>query len=120
MIGFFSLKDKEVITITDKSGSKPNKIWVDKGSKFYNKSLRSWLPINNIEIYSMHNEGKFAATERFVRTLKNKIYKYVNSISKNVYIDKLDSVVKKYNNTYSTTITIKPVDVKSKAYINFN
>ena len=58
-------------------------------------------------MYSMHNEGKFVVSERFIRTLKNKIYKYMISVSKNVYIDKLDDIVNKYNNTYHSTIKIK-------------
>ena len=58
-------------------------------------------------MYSTHNEGKFVVSERFIRTLKNKIYKYMISVSKNVYIDKLDDIVNKYNNTYHSTIKIK-------------
>ena len=68
---------------------------------------------NDIEIYSIHDEGKSVVTERFIRKLKNKIYKYMTSISKNVYVDKLDDIVNKYNNTYHSTIKMKPVDVKS-------
>ena len=71
---------------------------------------------NNIEMYSTHNEGKSVVAERFIRTLKNKIYKYMTSKSKNVYINKLDDIVSKHNNTYHNTIKIKPVDVKSNAY----
>ena len=63
---------------------------VKKGSEFYNKSKKSWLQVNDSEIYSAYNEEKFVAAKRFIRTLKNKIYKYMTSISKNVYIDKLD------------------------------
>ena len=62
---------------------------------------------------STHNEGKSVVAERFIRTLKNKIYKYMTSISKNVYIDNLDGVVNKYNNTYHSTIKMKSVDIKS-------
>ena len=62
-------------------------------------------------MYSTRNEGKSVAAERFIRTLKNKIYKYMTSISKNVYTDKLDDIVNKYNNTYHRTIKMKPVDV---------
>ena len=62
-------------------------------------------------MYSIHNEGKSVVAERFIRTLKNKIYKYMTSISKNVYIDKLDDIVDEYNNTYHKTIKMKPVDV---------
>ena len=67
-------------------------------------------------MYSMHNEGKSVINERFIRTLKNKVYKYMTSISKNVYIDKLDDVVNKYNNTYHIKIKMKPVDVRSNTY----
>ena len=63
-------------------------------------------------MYSIHNEGKSVVAERFIRTLKNKIYKYMTSISKNVYIDKLDDRVDEYNNTYRKTIKMKPIDVK--------
>ena len=82
--------------------------------------MKSWLEKNGIEMYSTHNEGKSVIAERFIRTLKNKIYKYMTSISKNVYIDKLDDIVNKYNNTYHSTIKMKPVDVKSNTYIDFN
>ena len=68
-------------------------------------------------MYSMYNEGKSAITERFIRTLKNKIYKYMTSVSKNIYIDKLDDIVNKYNNTYHSTIQMKRADVKSNTYI---
>ena len=60
-------------------------------------------------MYSIHNEGRSVIAERFIRTLKNKIYKYMTSISKNVYIDKLDHIVDEYNNTCHKTITMKPV-----------
>ena len=69
-------------------------------------------------MYSTHNEGKSVVTERFIRTLKAKIYKYMTPISKNVYINKLDDIVNKYNNTYHTTIKMKPVDVKGNTYID--
>ena len=70
-------------------------------------------------MYSTNNEGKSVIAEKFIRTLKNKIYKYMTSIPKNVYIDKLDDIVKKYNNTYHTSIKMKPVDVKDNTYIDF-
>ena len=69
-------------------------------------------------MYSTHNEGKSVVAERFIRTLKSKIYKYMTSISKNVYIDKLDDIMDEYNNTYHTTIKMKPADVKDNAYVN--
>ena len=118
-----SLKDKKRITnafqkMLDKLTCKPNKIWVDKGSEFYNRSIKLFSQSNDIEMYSAHNEGKSALAERFIRTLKNKMYKCMTSVSKIVYIDKLGDVVNKYNNTYHSTIKIKPVDVKSSAYID--
>ena len=69
-------------------------------------------------MYSAHNEGKSVVAEKFIRTLKSKIYKYMTSISKNVYIDKLDDIVDEYNNTYHTTIKMKHTDVKDNTYIN--
>ena len=71
-------------------------------------------------MYSTHNEEKSVDTERFIRTLKNKIYKYMTSILKNVCIDKLDDIFNKYNNTYHRTIKLKLVAVKSSTYIDFN
>ena len=120
------LKDKKGISIVKafqnilkRSNSKqePNKIWVDKGSEFYNAYFKRWFRDNDIVMYSTHNEGKSVVAERFIRTLKSKIYKYMTSISKNVYIDKLDGIVHEYNNTYHTTIKMKPIDVKDNTYI---
>ena len=86
------------------SDRKPNKIWVDKGSEFYNNSFKKWLKDNDIEMYLIHNEGKSVVAERFIRTLMTKIYRYMTSISKNVYIDKLDDLVNEYNNIYHRII----------------
>ena len=83
------------------SNRKLNKIWVDKGSKFFNRPMKSWLEKNNIDIYSSQFEGKSVVTERFIRTLKNNIYKYMTSISKNLHIDKLDGIVNKDIPQYS-------------------
>ena len=69
-------------------------------------------------MYSTHNEGKSVVAERFITTLKNKIYKCMTLVSKNVYIDKLDDIANKYNNTYNSTIKMKPVHVKSNPYID--
>ena len=98
------LKDKKGISsvksfqsILKQSNRKPNKIWVDKGSELYNAYFKKWLRDNDIVMYSTHNEGKSVVAERFIRTLKGKIYKYMTSISKNVYLDKLDDIVDKYN-----------------------
>ena len=121
------LNDKKGISIINafqnvlnKSKRKPNKIWVNKGSEFYNAFFKKWLQDNDIVVYSTNNEGKSVVAEIFIRTLKSKIYKYMTSISKNVYIDKLDAIVNKYNNTYHTTIKMKPIDVKDNTYINTN
>ena len=96
------LKDKKGISITDtfqkiskESNGKSINIWTDKGSEFYNRSIKSWLEKNAIEMYSIQNEAKSVVAERFIGTLKNKIYKYMTSISKNVYTDKFDDIVNK-------------------------
>ena len=73
-----------------------------------------------MEMYSINNEGKSVAAARFIRTLKNKIYKYMTSISKNMRVNKLNDIVKKCNNTYHGTIKMRPVDVKSSTYIDLN
>ena len=89
------LKDKKGISIVHafqkilkESNRKPNKIWVDKGSEFYNNSFKKWLQDNDIVMYPTNNKGKSVVAERFIRTTKNKIYKCMTSVSKNVYIDK--------------------------------
>ena len=118
------MKDKNGITTTNafqktlkEFNRKPNKIWVDKGSKFYNSSVKKWLKDNDTEMYSIHNEEKSVVPEN-TRTLETKIYKYMTSVSKNVYIDKLDDIVNEYNNTYHRTIKMKPVDVNDNTYID--
>ena len=70
-------------------------------------------------MYSIHNEGESAVAERFIRTLNSKIYKYMTSVSKNVYINKLDDIVGEYNDTYHRTIKMKAVYVKDNTYIDF-
>ena len=119
------LKDKKGVSVVnafqimlDDSKLKPNKIWVDKGSEFYNNYFKKWLHDNNIVMYSTNKEGKSVVAEKFIRTLKNKIYNYMTAISKNVYIDKLNDIVKEYNNTYHTSIKMKPVDVKDNTNID--
>ena len=118
------LKDKKGVSIVDafqtilrKSNRRPRKILVDKGSEFYNSHFKKWFKGNNIEMYSIHNEEKSVIAERFIRILKNKIYKYMTSVSKNVYIDKLDVIVDEYNKTKHRTIKMKPFDVKDSIYI---
>ena len=82
--------------------------------------MKSWLKKSDLEMHSTHRERKSAVAKRFIRTLKNKISKYMTSISKNLYIDKLDDVVNKYNNTYHRATKMTPVDVKDNNYINFS
>ena len=120
------LKDKNGVSIVDAFqkvlydlNRKSNKILVNKESEFYNFFFKKWLKDNYIEMYSIHNEEKSVVGGRFIRTLKTKIYKYMTSVSKNVYIDKLNRIVNKYNNTYHRTIKMEPVDVKDNAYIDF-
>ena len=126
------LKDKKGVTIVNAfqkilsnsmelhSVRKPNKIFVGKASEFYNNSFIKWLQDNDIEMYSTHNEGKSVVSEKFIRTLKNKIYKYMTSTSNDVYIDKLDDIVNEYKNAYRRTIKIKPIVVKDSTYINID
>ena len=71
-------------------------------------------------MYLIHNEGKSIVGERLIKTLKNKIYKYMTAISKNVYTDQLDDIVNECNNTYHRTIKMKPIDVKDNTYIDFD
>ena len=99
VIDFFSkyalvvpLKDKNCVStvdtfqkILDDSNRKPNKIWLDKRSEFYNSSFKKGLKDNDVEMYSIHNEGESVVAERIIRKLKIKIYKYMTSVSKNVY-----------------------------------
>ena len=108
MLGLFLWKIKKGTStvnafekILKESDRKPNNIWVDKASEIYNSSFTivQWLKDNDIEMYSIHNEGKSVVAERFIRTLKNKVYKYMTAISKSVYINKLDDIVNEYNNT---------------------
>ena len=120
------LKDKKGISIVNafnkikQSNRKPNKIWADQGGEFYNNVFEKWLSDNDIILYSTYNEGKSVVAERFIRTLKNKLYKHMTATGKNVYYDVLDDVVNKYNNTKHSTIKMKPIDVKNnkRVYID--
>ena len=82
--------------------------------------MKTFLQNNDTEMYSTHNEGKSVVAERFIRTMKNKICKYMTSVSKNVYTDKLDDIVNKYNDTYHSTTKMKPFDLKSNTYSDSN
>ena len=120
------LKDKKGTSIVNafkkiiSQKRKPNKKWVDQGSIFYNQSFKDFLKINNIEMYSTFNEGKSVVAERFIRTLKNKIYRHMTAISKNVYFNVLDDIVDKNNNTVHRTIKMKPIEVTDDYYVEYN
>ena len=95
------LKDKREFTIVNafqniiSKGRKTNKIWVDQGGGSYNSLFRRFLKINNVEMFSTYNERKSAVAERFIRALRNKIFKHMAAVSKNVYFDVLDDIVNK-------------------------
>ena len=111
------LENKKGISVTNgfnkiikQSNRKPNKIWVDQGGEFYNNVFKKWLSDNDIIMYSTYNEGKSVVAERFIRTLKSKLYKHMTAIGKNIYYDVLDDVVNKYNNNINN-IKMEPIDV---------
>ena len=89
---FVPIKDKKGISIVNEfkkiisDGRKPNKLWVDQGSEYYNKSFKDFLKIDKVEMYSTHNEVKSVVAERFISTIKNKIFKHMEAISKNFYL----------------------------------
>ena len=104
----------------DSSNRKPNKIWVGQGGDFYKNLFKRFLKINNIEIYSTYNEGKSVVTESFTRTLKNKIFNHMTAVSKNVHFDVLHDIVNNYNNTVHRSIKMKPIDVTSDFYAEYD
>ena len=115
------LKDKKGTSITNafnkiikQSNRKPNKIWVDQGGELYNRDFEKWLSSIDIIMYSTYNEGKSVVAERFIRILKNKLYKHMTPTGENLYYDVLDDIVNGYNNTEHNTIKIKPKDVKDE------
>ena len=107
-------------SILDNSKRKPNKIWVDQGSEFYNNHFKKWLKDNNFSMYFVFNERKLVVAERFIRTLKNKIYKHMTPISKNVHYHASDDIVDKYNNRYYKTIKMKPIVIKDDSFAKYN
>ena len=113
------LKDKKRISIVNafnkiikQSNGKPNKIWVDQGGEFYNHVFKKWLSDNDIIMYSTFNEGKSVVAEKFIRTLKNKLYEHMTATGENLYYV-LDDAVNEYNDTNHNTIKMKPKDVKN-------
>ena len=122
-----TLKDKKGISITNafkkiikQSNRKPNKIWVDQGGEFYNHVFKKWSSDNDIITYSTFNKGKSVVAGRFIRALKNKLYKHMTATGKNIYYDVLDDIVNEYDNTKCNTIKMKPKDVKNnnRVYID--
>ena len=120
------LKDKKKTTIVNafqsilgNSKGKPNKIWVDQGSQFYNTHFKKWLKDIDIEMYSAYNKGKSVVAERFVRTLKKYVYRHMTAISKKVYFDALNDIVDEYNNTYHKTIKMKVIDVGDDSFAEY-
>ena len=114
------LKNKKGISIVNtfnkiikQSNRKPNKIWVHQGEEFYNHVFKKWLSDNDIIMYSTFTEGKSVVAERFIRTLKNKLFKKMTATGKSVYYDVLDDLVNEYNNIKHITTKMKPKDVKN-------
>ena len=124
------LKNKNGISITNafktivmKSNRKPEFLWVDKGSEFYNKTFKEWLKLNNIDIYSTYNDGKAVVIERFNRTLKTRMYKQFTIQNNTIWYNILDDLVKKYNNTRHSSIKMTPVEAsknKNQGTVYFN
>ena len=121
------LKDKKGISIVNgfnkiikQYNRKPNKIWVDQGGEFYNNVFKKWSSDNDIIMYSTFNEGKSVIAERFIRTLKSRLYKHMTATGKNVYYDVLDDEANEYNNTKHYTIKMKSKDVgdNKRVYID--
>ena len=121
------IKDKKGVSIVNafqkiiaEGPRKPNKIWVDQDSEFYNNSFKDFVKISNIQMHSTYNERKSVVAESFIRTLKNKIFKHMTAISKTVFFDVLDVIVNKYNNTVHRSIEMKPIDVADGSYAEYN
>ena len=115
------LKDKKGETVLDAfkyvvetSKRKPMYIWVDEGKEFYNKDMTAWLRDGNILRYSTHGEHKSAIVERFNRTLKERMWQRFTAENTRNWIDMLDELLSQYNNSYHSTIRMRPVDASKK------
>ena len=106
---------KAVIEIVNESNRKPNKLWVDQGRELYNKLMEEWLYYNDILMYCKHNEGQSVIEERFIKTLKAKIYKNITAKETKPYLPYLDKLVRQYNNTYHHSINKKSINVDYSA-----
>ena len=100
--------------IIKKSNRKPNRLWVDQGSEFFNRVMDKWLKDNDIERYNTYNEGKAVVVERFNRTIKTRMWKYFSANNTYKYIDILDELIRQYNNSHHRTIKMKPVEASKK------
>ena len=98
------------IEIVNKSNRKANKLWVDQGRKFYNKLMQEWLDNNSFLMYSTHNEGKSVIVERFIKTLKGKIYKKMTDNDSKSYLSYLNKLVDHYKNTYHHSTNKEPIN----------
>ena len=101
------------------SKRKPNKIWIDHETEFYNNKFKNILKRDDIEMYSTFKEGKSVVAERFIKTLKNKIYKHMSYIGKNIYLDFLHDTVDEYNNSFLSSIKMKPKNVKDDSFTEY-
>ena len=93
---------------------------MDSTSEDFWGVCKTWENLQNTEMYSTYNEGKSVVAERFIRMLKNKIFKHMKAVSKNVYFKALDDIVNKYNNTVHKTIKMKPIDITSDSYAEYS
>ena len=96
--------------VVSESKRQPEKIWVDRGSEFYNKDFKSWATKNKITIYSTYGESKSVVVERFIRTLKELITRKFSSTQSRDWVKILPGVLKYYNNKYHTTIKMSPTE----------
>ena len=115
------LKDKKGSSITTAFADiiktykrKPEYLWVDKGSEFYNKTFKEWLLQNDIELYSTFNEGKAVIIERFNRTLKSRMYKQFTIQNNTIWYNIIDKLVDEYNKTKHGSIKLTPVEASKK------
>ena len=114
------LKDKTVLNafkeIVNDTNREPNKSWFDQEREFYNKIRQEWLDTNDILMYFTHNQGKSVNAERFVKTLKSKIYKKMTVNDNKSYLPYLNKLVDQYNNTYKHSINKKPIIADYSAF----
>ena len=114
------LKDKTGETMVKafktifEEGRTPRKLWTDKGREFYNKDMGGLLKLNDIELYSTENEEKSSIAERWIRTMKEKMFKYFTDNNTNRYIDVLPDLVEDYNNTVHSSTKLTPIEASKK------